>query len=118
MKHSHLRLVWGAFALLALVFILAPVVLALEVFKSEGRDGQPMSLTLLETRCGDAAILKHLLTRVNAATLEKFKDARLFYGGKEYASCWVEWDGVVFSIDDTGETLQPIPRSSFKDGAV
>lgn len=114
---NHLRVVWAAFALLVASCTPAPA-LAAEIFKSVGTNGQPMSLTLKDTPCSDVVVLKHLAGNVRPEFLDKFKNARLYWAGKEWASCWLELDGVVYSLDEEGTPLQPIPRSAFRDDAV
>ena len=80
--------------------------------------GDKIALKLLETRCSDATVLKHLLSKSRPELLDKFKDARLTWGGKEWASCWIEFDGMVYSMDEEGSPLQPIPREMFVDDTV
>ena len=116
MKH-HLKVVWGSFALLVALLVVVPVACAAEVFRANMEKG-PMSLKLLEARCSDAAVLKHLMQRVRPDLLDKFKDARLHWEGKDWASCWIELDGMVYSMDAEGAPLQPIPRALFKEDSV
>ena len=115
---NHLRVVWGSFALLVAAFIFLPMAAAAPTFKAQASNGRAMSLKLLETRCSDPAVLKHLLAQVRPDLLDKFKDARLHYDGKDWASCWLALDGVVFSLDEEGAPLQPIPMDAFRDDSV
>lgn len=114
---NHMRVVWGAFALLIAVFIAFPV-LAAPVYRGTGDNGKPTSLTLLDTPCSDAAVLKHIITRIRPDLAVQFKNARLYWDGKEWASCWLEYQGIVYSIDEEGSALQPIPMDAFRDNAV
>ena len=117
-------LLWLA-CVVALGFILAvagyahgQTVVSSEVFRSQGSNGQPMVLRIFQTPCEDAAVLKHLLPRVLPEVLVKFKAARLTWEGKDWASCWIEVRGRVYSIDAEGSQFQPIPRSLFLDEAA
>jgi hypothetical protein len=88
------------------------------VFRAQGNTGQPIALRLYDRPCEDAEVLKHLLTRVTPDFLAKFKAAKLTWEGKEWASCWILRGGMVYSIDSTGEKLQPLPMAVFRDEAV
>lgn len=117
MKH-HMRVVWGSFALLVALFIVMPAIFAAPTFRSTGNNGQPMSLTLLETKCSNAKVLAHIINRIRPELIDQLKNATLYWEGKSWASCWVEVDGVVYSMDEEGAPLQPIPRSAFLDNSV
>ncbi len=91
---------------------------AAEVFATEDRTDQAMSLTLLETKCSNEVIRVLLAARIKPELVAAFKDSRLLWQGKEYASCWLDHEGVVYSIDELGEPLQPIPREYFKDKSI
>lgn len=79
---------------------------------------QPMALRLFATKCSNAAVLKILQVRIKPEYLDQFFDAKLSWDGREYASCWLEIDGHVVSIDEEGAPLQPIPLAAFKDEAL
>ena len=114
---NHMKVVWGLFALLVAAFIAVPA-LAAPVFKTQGPDGGPASLTLLETQCSDPTVLKHLKNMVKPDFLDKLKNARLLWENKVWASCWFEYQGVVYSVDEEGTQLQPVERSRFKDNSI
>ena len=116
MKH-YLKVVWGSFALLVVMLIAAPA-WAVPVFKATKPNGSEVALKLLDTRCSDPTVLKHLAAKVRPEFLDKFKDARLKWDGKDWSSCWIEFDGVVYSIDEEGSQLQPIPREAFQEDTV
>ena len=84
---NHMRVVWQCFALLAALSIAAPMALAAPIFKATMDNGNKVSLRLLDTQCSDAAVLKHMMVRVRPELLDKFKDARLHWDGKDWASC-------------------------------
>lgn len=115
---NHMRVVWLSFAFAVALFIVAPMAMSAPTFKYTPRSGHEIVLRLLDSRCSNAAVLKHLLVRVPPDYLDRFKDARLRYEGKDWASCWFELDGMVYSIDEEGAPLQPIPRDLFRDGTV
>ena len=128
---NHLRVVWGAFALLVVLFIAAPTFAQDKtgkstVFKHEDRNGYPMALRLYQSPCLDDKVMGRLIRMVKPDMIEKFQTAVLTWQGKEYASCWIEIlqdkedprSGLIFSVDETGETLQPIPASEFVDDTI
>lgn len=90
---------------------------AAPVFRGQSNDGKVMSLRLLNEPCAEK-VKMHLAVRVPAAFMEKFKAARLTFGGRDWDSCWVEHDGYVFSIDEEGAPLQPIPRTAFREESI
>jgi hypothetical protein len=69
-----------------------------------------------QTQCDDADILTHILRLGGGELLGQFKKATLTYGGREWRSCWIEIDGMVYSVDEEGAPMQAIPASLFKDG--
>ena len=115
---NRMCVVWALFALLVALFVVTPMVDAAPVLKTQDRSGGAVSLTLLETQCSNAVVLKHLLGQVKPELLNKFKDARLLWEGKVWASCWIEIGGMVYSMDAEGVPLQPLPRSAFREGSV
>lgn len=118
MKTNHMRVVWGSFALLAALFVLVPTVAAAPTFKTEGANNKPMALTLLATPCKNKDVLRHIADKVRPDLQAKFMAARLLWDGKVWASCWIVMGGIVFSIDEEGSPLQPIPIELFKDDSV
>lgn len=118
-----MRIVWTVWMLMIAIGILGVMAWTIEansaeVFKSDMRDGGKMSLTLKETQCSDADVLKHLLERVRPEFLSQFKDATLNWGGKDWASCWIDVQGVVYSMDAEGAPLQPLPREMFRESTI
>lgn len=91
---------------------------AAEVFTADMRNGQKMSLTLKETQCSDADVLKHLLAQVRPELLGQFKDAILRWENKDWASCWIDIQGMVYSMDAEGAPLQPLPREMFRESTI
>lgn len=88
------------------------------VFKNDRGDGKRMALRLYQTPCADAEVIKNLIPKVSPEWLLKFKTERLTWDGKDWESCWLEVNGVVYSIDSEGAQLQPIPKSLFVDEMV
>jgi len=76
------------------------------------------SLTLHSSPCEDSAILAHIVATGGGHLLDRFKKATLVYRGQVFKSCWIEDSGWVYSIDETGDRLPPIPRLDFKDKTI
>ena len=76
------------------------------------------SLILYDTPCSDPDILAHIVAAGGGRYLEQFKQATLIYRGVTLKSCWLEKDGLVYSIDETGDRLQPLPKSSFRESSI
>lgn len=94
------------FALLALVpsFALADILVV----------GPRDSYRRLKEPCTDARILPH----ITESARPNFKAGILQHNGKFYASCWVEFNGMVFSVDEKGDLLQPLPAGQFRDDTI
>lgn len=92
------------------------------VFKHpQGSNGQPVSLRLMDTPCSNEKVLKYIKTNVQERFVPKFKNAVLHWAGKDWASCWVEYDGNVYSYDEEGEPFNPpmgVPFKLFRDDSV
>lgn len=114
------RAAWWIWALVPMLLVAALLIgnaYAAPVAVGTTYEGQQMKLRLLQAPCG-AKVLVHLRTMVNPEFLPKFKAAALTWNGKVYASCWVDVGGQVYSIDETGDILPPIPRAYFVDDSV
>jgi len=103
---KQVLLVVALFALLALGFS----VFASEVFTA--KDGkESVTLRLYDKPCTNPKVV----ALVQPSRLPLLKAATLTWtDGKDYASCWVDLNGTVYSIDEGGDPLQPIPRELFK----
>lgn len=84
------------------------------IFRSFGQNGQPAALRIFEAPCSDPKVLQ----RIRPHHHQEFKAARLTWGGQDWASCWIELDGIVYSIDEEGSEFQPVPRRMFRDDSV
>ena len=104
----------GAGCAIAL-FIAAFNAIGAPMFKSS--DGS-VALKLKETPCSDEKVLFFLAQKVQPEFLGKFKDATLTYGGREWKSCWIEHQGHIFSIDEEGAPMQPIPLQYFRENSI
>lgn len=94
---------------------------AAPLFKNIGNDGRPVSLRLLDTPCTHPKVKAHLEANVKDEFIPKFKSAVLHYGGKDWASCWIEYQGFVLSYDEEGAPFAPptgIPLEMFKEDSV
>lgn len=113
---------WWLFVVIALGLVFHPLLfsraIAAPVFQAEGRNGQPAALRLLDAPCRDEKVLTHIALRAKPELAAKFKAAVLSWGGALYASCWIEMDKVVYSIDEEGSFFQPVPRALFRDDSV
>lgn len=115
---------WGVKLVLALLaFILAGAVAsrceAAEIFRSTDDRGGQMTLRLYEDKCANESVNAHLVRlKVAPEYIAQFKRAMLFYWGREWASCWFEQDGRIYSVDEHGDPLQPIPRRLFQQEGV
>jgi hypothetical protein len=115
-KASRL-LVWLLVAPLALCLALAAgKVFAGETFRGFSEQGGEVVLRLGKEPCTNKAILVVMKDRFLDA--RRFKAAVLTWGGKAWASCWVERQGVIHSLDEEGAAFQPVPRAAFKDESV
>lgn len=86
-------------------------VLAAPTFRSTDQNDRTMQLVLLNDSCKDEKVLKHIKHEWHA----KLRAARLTWGGQEWSSCWIEIDGLIYSVDEAGAPLQAIPRRAFRD---
>ena len=89
---------------------LAPVLAQADILVVGPRD----SYRRLSTPCVNKKVLEHILPSHQA----NFKAGVLVFEGKEYASCWVEHNGMVFSVDEKGDLLQPLPAGAFRDDSI
>ena len=99
---------------LAALLTFAFAATAAEVFRAE--DGaQSVTLRLHDKPCENPKVVAH----VQPSWLHVLKAATLTWtDGKDYASCWLDADGLVYSIDEGGDPLQPIPRAAFKEESI
>ena len=105
-------------AAIALAFLIGTAT-ANEIFTSKDLDDTTMSLELFQDQCVNAKILAWLVLNVNMPYVQRFQRARLHWKGKDWASCWIDIDGLVYSVDEEGvKLLPPIPRAMFKDTSV
>ena len=103
--------------ILGVLAILFPLsVLAAEPLTFEGEDpsGQLARLTLYDKPCENDAVKAGFAEAIH----ERLRMSVLVWQGKEYASCYVIAGGVVFSLDETGDRMQPIPLSAFDERGV
>jgi hypothetical protein len=112
---------WFGIACLVLLVGIATNAYAAPLFKNTGNDGKPISLRLLDTPCTNPKVKAHLEANVKAQFIPQFKSAVLHYGGRDWASCWIEYEGAVLSYDEEGAPFNPpmgVPRSMFKEDSV
>lgn len=112
--------IWAAIIGITLAAALYPAMgHAAEVFRSQDDKGGAANLTLHAEPCGDAKVMAHLVQKgIPAEWIGKFQRATLFYWGRNWASCWVEYNGTVISFDEEGAPFQPIPRRLFRDESI
>jgi hypothetical protein len=105
----------GVVCLIVLVG-LATNAYAAPVFKSE-HGGHPVVLKLLETPC-KPKVMAHIQRKIRPEFHADMRAAKLTYGGADWDSCWIAVDGHVYSIDEEGAPLQPIPLRAFNEEGV
>ena len=71
-----------------------------------------MALWLFQEPCGEK-VAQHL----KAEYRDRFRSAKLTWGGKDYESCWIVQGGAVHSIDEAGDLMTPIPIHLFRNDA-
>lgn len=67
-----------------------------------------------DAACNDADILAHILRLGGGERAGEFKKGTLTYDGRDWRSCWIEVGGLVYSIDEEGSPLEPLPSRLFK----
>lgn len=91
------------------------------VLSFDGSSG-PAKLTLKEEPCDNGDVLMHLAAVLKGDLIAQFKNSVLNWEGKDWASCWVEIDGAVFSVDSEGVRLNApyggIPKSEFQPEGI
>jgi hypothetical protein len=98
--------------------LVASVALAGEVFRGEDLDGRFASLELFQEPCANDAVLAWLKANLQLKLVPLFNRAVLRWKGKDWASCWLDVNGTVYSVDEEGSKFQPVPRAFFKDDSV
>jgi hypothetical protein len=91
------------------------------VFRALHRDGSPVVFRAFTAKpCTDARILGFLKHKFGAPAelLPHFKASILTWQGKDWASCWIEQQGYVVSVDEEGSSFQPVRMSRMKDEAL
>lgn len=112
-------LIWAVVVAIAIGSALyAAKVIAAPVYKGTGDNNQPVMLRLSQEPCTDAKMQAIVSERVRPEMRARLKTAVLTWGGRTWASCWLVHDGIVYSIDEEGAPLQPIPMSRFVDDSV
>lgn len=105
------KLFWALVIGLALAAALYPVFARADEFRSPDRS---VALVRHDAQCDDADIVAHILRLGGGDLVDRFKKATLTYGGRDWRSCWVELDGMVYSVDEEGSPLQALPVRMFK----
>lgn len=131
-EEMHERCYWRRvgfviFLAIALAMVLVPIIVnAAPAYRDRSPNGDIAGLRLLTEPCTNAKVLEHLAARVPPQYHVKFRAAVLTWGGKDWASCYIELDLVnqrgeevkfVWSIDEEGAPFNPpygIPRSLFR----
>ena len=104
--------------LAALVLMLATDAYSVPAFRARSSQGE-IVLRLLDAKCSNEKVMAHIKTKVRAEYQNEFRDGKLsWHDGKDYATCWIAMDGVVFSIDEEGSPLNPVPYRSFVEEGV
>lgn len=88
------------------------------VFRAMHEDGSPVVLRIFITRpCTDDRVLMRLVHEVKVPRhiVPFFKAATLTWQGRDWASCWIQMQGRVVSIDEEGAPFQAVPMGSMRD---
>lgn len=109
---------WLTVVMVIVGFFLFSPAFAAPVFKSTGNDDKPMSLRLLDKPCTNSKVLAAINEKARPELRARFKEAQLLYSGKMWASCWIEMNEIVYSIDEEGAPLQAIPRFLFQEDVI
>lgn len=88
------------------------------VFRATGETGRPAALRLFDEPCTDAAVVRQLVAKIRSDLVDGFRRGRLTWEGKDWESCWMLHEDVVYSIDEEGSMFQPIPLRLFKSDSV
>jgi len=91
------------------------------VFRGTHQDGSPVALRIFTAKpCTDARILGFLEHKYGAPPelIPHFKASILTWQGKDWASCWIEQQGYVVSVDEEGASFQPVRMSRMKDEGI
>ena len=99
-----------AFCILALA---TASVYAAPTFQGIGSNNRPMRLVLYEEPCSPEVLLW-----LKPQLHDLFKRATLTWGDRDWKSCWLQWEGKVYSIDEEGSAFQPIPANLFFEPGV
>ena len=86
---------------------------AAPTFRGIGSNNRPMKLVLYQEPCS-AEVLFWIKPQLH----DLFKRATLTWGGRDWKSCWIELDDIVYSIDEAGDVFQPIPADLFFEPGV
>lgn len=79
--------------------------------------GNPVVIKLHEEPCADPATLAYLLLKGYLAHDVTFKEAAVFWEGRDWQACWMEYDAhaYVFTGEDQQMIRPPIPMRLFRD---
>lgn len=87
-----------------------------QVYRDKNDDGSPVMYRKTDKPCTNKGVLKTLHGMI--LDDRRFRAGQLLWKGKEWASCWVEVKGTIFSWDEAGAPFQPLPKAMFKDPSV
>ena len=105
-------------ALFATLVLISATASAAPIFKSDVPGQSFESLTLLDTPCSNDTVKAFIALKVPPELHGQFKDAILMWGSKPFASCYLEFEGYILSIDEEGIPLQPVPRNKFRESTI
>jgi hypothetical protein len=91
------------------------------VFRGTHQDGSQVALRIFTAKpCTDDRVLMFLDKKYGAPPdlLPHFKASILTWQGKDWASCWIEQQGYVVSVDEEGAPFQPVRMSKMKDEGI
>jgi hypothetical protein len=100
------------------VFMVSAIAQPVLLFHGRDNAGGLVVLRLMHSQCSNESVLAHLRRYANRDDFVQFKDARLTWGGRDWASCWIERDGMIYSMDEEGAPLTPVHKSGFLDRSI
>ena len=62
--------------------------------------GDAAAAAVTDAAGADAGVAAALRRLARAELVARFKAATLTWGGRDWRSCWIEWQGEIYSIDE------------------
>jgi hypothetical protein len=95
------------------------VVGRLEIPASKTNNGRPAEIQLLAGPCTAPEVTRYLIFITPPPIVERFKEARLFWGDRWWKACWIELSEHIYLMDEEGALFNNgvgLPKSAFSRG--